>query len=239
MIIIVCLHTFLTDLSMENVKRLFDIPYHQLKNYPCDDSLAARIDGKWIKHSTQDFLDNANLISRGLLKIGIEPGDKIALISNNRPEWHMLDIGILQTGAVDVPVYPTISENDYKFIFNDAAVKLCIVSSADLYAKVAAIQDEVPSLEGVYTSRRKSRRFSNTHLYFWDDRNTKRGDDLAQQHCEQLPWQLASTARKQRWKSAQFPPNLPRVRAYDYVLIYAHWCVHLFRGIDRHHWRQS
>jgi long-chain acyl-CoA synthetase len=151
MIIIVCLHTFLTDLSMENVKRLFDIPYHQLKNYPCDDSLAARIDGKWIKHSTQDFLDNANLISRGLLKIGIEPGDKIALISNNRPEWHMLDIGILQTGAVDVPVYPTISENDYKFIFNDAAVKLCIVSSADLYAKVAAIQDEVPSLEGVYT----------------------------------------------------------------------------------------
>lgn len=136
---------------MDHIKRLFDIPYHQLEAYPCEDSLAAKINGKWEKHSTQDFVDNANAISRGLIKLGIQPGDKIAMISNNRPEWHMCDIGILQVGAVDVPVYPTISENDYKFIFNDSAVKLCIVSDEELLAKVKAIKDDVPTLTDVYT----------------------------------------------------------------------------------------
>ncbi len=136
---------------METVTRLFDIPYYQLKTYPKSDALAAKINGKWVTHSTQEFINKANLVSKGLLKLGIQPGDKIALISNNRPEWNMMDIGILQIGAVDVPVYPTISEADYKFIFNDAKVKLCVVSDEELLGKVMAIKDQVPSLQDVYT----------------------------------------------------------------------------------------
>ncbi len=135
----------------DNIKRLFDIPYHQLENYPQSDALCAKINGEWVNYSTQEFIDNGNLVSKGLLKLGIKPGEKIALISNNRPEWNMLDLGILQVGAIDVPVYPTISENDYKFIFNDAEVVLCFVSDQELYDKVDAIRGEVPSLKDVYS----------------------------------------------------------------------------------------
>lgn len=138
-------------MNMDHIKRLFDIPQHQLDNYPKTDSLAAKINGQWEKHSTQEFMNQAMLVSKGLLKLGIQPGDKIAMISNNRPEWHMMDIGILQIGAIDVPVYPTISESDYKFIFNDAQVKFCIVSDEELLGKVKAIFDDVPSLQEIYT----------------------------------------------------------------------------------------
>lgn len=134
----------------DNVKRLFDIPYYQLEHYPQEDALCAKVNGKWVKHSIQDFIEKGNLVSKGLLQLGVKPGDKIALISNNRPEWNMLDLGILQIGAIDVPVYPTISEQDYKFIFNDAEVSYCFVSDKELYDKVDSIRKEVPSFKELY-----------------------------------------------------------------------------------------
>ncbi|MFT7613974.1 MAG: long-chain acyl-CoA synthetase [Parvicellaceae bacterium] len=137
---------------MNNVKRIFDIPYYQLEKFPQDISLAGKVDGKWQTYSTQEYLDKANAISRGLLKLGVKPGDKIAVIShNNRPEWNIMDIGILQIGAINVPVYPTISESDYKYIFNDSAVKLCFVSNDELYGKVKNVIDDVPTLDDVYS----------------------------------------------------------------------------------------
>jgi len=137
---------------MDNVKRIFDIPYYQLEKFPQDISLAGKVDGKWQTYSTKEYLEKANTISRGLLKLGIQPGDKIAVIShNNRPEWNIMDIGILQIGAINVPVYPTISESDYKYIFNDSAVKLCFVSNEELYGKVKSVIDDVPTLNDVYS----------------------------------------------------------------------------------------
>ena len=91
------------------IKRLFDFPYYQLENFPKTDALCSKVDGVWKPYSTQEFIDMANAMSRGLIKLGIEPGDKIAMISTtNRPEWNITDIGTLQTGAIDVPIYPTI-----------------------------------------------------------------------------------------------------------------------------------
>jgi len=136
---------------MNSIKRIFDIPEFQSKNFPLDVALAAKENNKWKTYSTKEYLNNANLISKGLLKLGIKPGEKIAMISNNRPEWNIMDIGILQIGAIDVPVYPTITEKDYKFIFNDAEVKLCIVSDEDLLNKVKNIIDDIPSLTDIYT----------------------------------------------------------------------------------------
>lgn len=136
---------------MNNIKRIFDIPEFQAKNFPLDVALAAKENNRWKTYSTKEYLNNANLISKGLLKLGIKPGEKIAMISNNRPEWNIMDIGILQIGAIDVPVYPTITEKDYKFIFNDAEVKLCIVSDEDLLNKVKNIIDDIPSLTDIYT----------------------------------------------------------------------------------------
>lgn len=133
------------------VKRLFDIPYHQLEQFPQEDAFVDKINGEWIKTSTQTYIDKANAISRGLLNKGIKPGDKIALISNNRSEWNICDIGIQQIGAIGVPVYPTISADVYEYIFNDAGVKLCIVSDEELYGKVQSIIDNVSTLTEVFT----------------------------------------------------------------------------------------
>ncbi len=137
---------------MDSVKRLFDIPHYQLEKFPQEVALAGKINNQWKTYSTKEYIEAANAISRGLLKLGIQPGDKIAVIShNNRPEWNIMDIGVLQIGAVNVPVYPTISESDYKFIFNDSEVKLCFVSNDELFEKVNHIIGEVPSLTSIYS----------------------------------------------------------------------------------------
>jgi long-chain acyl-CoA synthetase len=135
---------------MKNVKRLFDIPAYQLKNYPKADMFGAKIRGEWKTWSTKEIIAQSRLMSLGLMKLGIGKGDKIAMISNNRPEWNISDLAILQIGAVDVPVYPTAAEKDYQFIFNDAEVKICLVSSKDLYDKVVRIKAEIPSLKEIY-----------------------------------------------------------------------------------------
>ena len=100
---------------MSSITRLFDFPNHQLQNYPINDALVTKQNGNWIKTSTREYIDKANAISRALLKIGIKKNDKIAIISsNNRTEWHIMDVGILQIGAQNIPIYPTISSDDYE-----------------------------------------------------------------------------------------------------------------------------
>ncbi|NEQ51099.1 MAG: long-chain fatty acid--CoA ligase [Leptolyngbya sp. SIO3F4] len=133
------------------LKRLFDTLYYQQQNIPKKDALASKINGQWVPVSTDSFVEQVNQFSRGLLALGIEPGDKVALISNNRPEWCVADLGTLQIGAIDVPIYPTISESDYEYIFNHAEIKLCIVSDEELLRKVRAIEAKVPSMKGLYT----------------------------------------------------------------------------------------
>lgn len=136
---------------MEELKRLFDFPRYQLKHCPLDVCMATKIDGEWKTISSKEYVELADYFSLGLLELGVEAGDKIALIShNNRYEWNVSDIGVLQLGAVDVPVYPTISDDDTQYIFNDSEVKYCFVSNQELYEKVMRIKDNVPSLKGVY-----------------------------------------------------------------------------------------
>lgn len=136
---------------MSEIKRIFDLHYHQLKNYPKSDALAAKENGKWITYSIKDVINQADEFSLGLLKLGIQPTDKIAIISNNRPEWHITDLGILQIGAINVPIYPTITEEDYAYIMNDAEVKMVFVSDDEILGKVNTIKNQVVSLKEVYT----------------------------------------------------------------------------------------
>ncbi len=135
----------------DHVKRLFDIPRHQQKSYPKKDAFTAKLNGEWVPTSIDTMLEEAMKVSKSLLKLGIVKGDKIGLISNNRPEWISMDCGILQVGAVDVPIYPTISAEDYKYIFNDAELKYCFVSDRELFEKVNSIKNEVPSLKHIYS----------------------------------------------------------------------------------------
>lgn len=135
-----------------SIRRLFDIAHHALAKFPKDDMFVTKYHGEWKKTSTQEYINLGNKISRGLLKLGIKPGDKIALITTaTRTEWAVMDLGISQIGAVSVPVYPTISAEDYVYIFNDAEVKYCFVSDRELLDKVNTAKPEIPTLQGVFT----------------------------------------------------------------------------------------
>ncbi len=135
-----------------NITRIFDFPYYQLETYNLEKALTTKYNGQWESLSTQEYLDKANAISRGLLRLGVNPNDKIAIISsNNRTEWNVMDIGILQLGAQNVPIYPTISEEDYEYILNHSEAKYCFVSCSEVFEKVKAIKDRVTSLKAVYS----------------------------------------------------------------------------------------
>jgi long-chain acyl-CoA synthetase len=133
-------------------KRLFDFPHYQLETFPREDALVSKVNGEWIKTSTQSFVEQANAVSRGLLRLGVQKNDKIAIISTtNRTEWNIMDIGIMQTGAQDVPIYPTISEEDYAYVLNHSESKYVFVSDKEVYDKVIKIKDQVASLIEIYS----------------------------------------------------------------------------------------
>lgn len=139
---------------MDNVTRLFDLlPYYTAHCKPKDDTLAVKENGTWKKFTIQDYIRSANNISYGLMALGIGKGDNIASIAFSRPEWNFIDMGILQTGAVHVPLYPTISEADYKYILNHAGIRYLFIPGKEAYRKVVPIMADVPSLKGVYSVR--------------------------------------------------------------------------------------
>jgi long-chain acyl-CoA synthetase len=134
------------------IKRLFDIPHYALEKFPKTDMFVTKYQGEWKKTSTLEFINQGNKISRGLLKLGIKPGDKIALITtNSRTEWAVMDFGLSQIGVVSVPVYPSISPEDYEFIFNNAEIQYCFVSDKELLNKVMKVKHNIPSLQGIFT----------------------------------------------------------------------------------------
>ncbi|VAW13252.1 Long-chain-fatty-acid--CoA ligase [hydrothermal vent metagenome] len=137
---------------MQNITRLFDFPYYQLEKFNLQKALVTKYNGEWEATSTQEYIDKANTISRGLLRLGIRPNDKIAVISmSSRTEWNIMDIGILQLGAQNVPIYPTISQEDYEYVLNHSGAKYCFVSCHDVLEKVNAIKNNVPLLKEVYS----------------------------------------------------------------------------------------
>ncbi|MEO8535695.1 MAG: long-chain fatty acid--CoA ligase, partial [Flavobacterium sp.] len=137
---------------MVSITRLFDFPYYQQETYDLPVALATKKNGTWEKTSTQEYIAKANAVSRALLRMGVQKDDKIALItSNNRTEWNIMDIGILQTGAQNVPIYPTIAEEDYEYILNHSGSIYCFVSDDEVLQKVNAIKANVPTLKEVYS----------------------------------------------------------------------------------------
>lgn len=138
-------------MAQKTITRIFDVIAHQLNNQPLEASLVNKINGKWTPVSSKEVDDMSSQIARALIEMGVQPQDKVALISStNRWEWNIMDYGILKTGAVNVPVYPNISSADYEYIFNDCGVKYCFVSDTDLYAKVDAVRAKLKNLNEIY-----------------------------------------------------------------------------------------
>lgn len=137
---------------MNTITRLFDFPHYQLQKYNLEKALITKYNGKWVATSTKEYVEKAYQISRGLLRLGVKPNDKIAIISStNRTEWNIVDIGVLQIAAQDVPIYPTISSDDYEYVLNHSECSYCFVSDVEVLEKVNLIKSKVPSLKEVYS----------------------------------------------------------------------------------------
>ncbi|MDR2270054.1 MAG: long-chain fatty acid--CoA ligase [Sphingobacterium sp.] len=137
--------------TMPTATRLFDLAYLQQETAPGFSMFSYKKETNWVAVSNTAFIEQVNQASKGLLALGVEPGEKVALISENRIEWNILDFAIQQIGAVVVAIYPNISASDYTYIFNHAEIKNCIVSSKKLYTKIASIKDACPLLEHIFS----------------------------------------------------------------------------------------
>ena len=133
------------------VKRTFDILEHCLENYPRADAVCGKYDNQWIPFSTEQFARNSELLALGLLALGLKKGDRVATVSGNRPEWSFVDMALSMSGAVHVPVYPTISEEEYSYIFNHAETRFIFVSDDKLYKKLSPMVAQIASLEQIFT----------------------------------------------------------------------------------------
>jgi long-chain acyl-CoA synthetase len=136
---------------MTKISRTFDIVDALVENYQKDDILAVKRNGQWEKFSTEEYARYTNLFSYGLLALGFKKQDKIVTVSNNRPEWNFMDMGMTQVGVVHVPVYPTIGDDDYRHILKHSDAKIVIVSSQEYYEKIKPLADEAPNIDKVYT----------------------------------------------------------------------------------------
>jgi len=173
------------------ITRLFDFPYYQLETYNLDAALVTKYNGEWIKTSTQEYIDKANALSRALLRLGIKKNDKIAVISStNRTEWNIVDIGVLQTGAQTIPIYPTISAEDYEYVLNHSEAIYCFVSDIEVLKKVKEVKDKT-KLKDVYSfdNIKDCKHFSEL-LSSGEDKSNQ--SSLDQRKSEVLPSDLAT-----------------------------------------------
>ncbi|PKP34102.1 MAG: hypothetical protein CVT98_11040 [Bacteroidetes bacterium HGW-Bacteroidetes-15] len=136
---------------MKNITRLFDIIDYTLKTYNNKVAIAGKNDDVWYAYSHQEYKKMADNLSYGLMESGIKPCDKIATITGNCPEWNIVDLAILQIGAIHVPIYPNISDAEYDYILNHAEVKMVFVAGMDMYERIKTILPNILSLKKIYT----------------------------------------------------------------------------------------
>jgi long-chain acyl-CoA synthetase len=133
-----------------SITRIFDIMnLYQTSERSEKIALAGKRNGIWIEYTGKDYVAKVNQLSRAFLAYGISKGDMVATILKNCPEWNIIDMALLRIGAVQVPVYPTISDSNYSFIFNDAGVKMVFVSDESVFSRIREVVAEVPTLETI------------------------------------------------------------------------------------------
>ena len=172
------------------VTRLFDFPYYQMETYNLDKAFTSKTSGEWKSITSKEYIAQANQISRGLINLGVKPNDKIAVISStNRTEWNICDIGILQTGAQNVPIYPTISEEDYEYVLNHSESIYCFVSDKEVLKKINKIKTKTKLIkiftfddikgEESWNKVLELGKDVNTQIIVEERKDTVKEDDLA------------------------------------------------------------
>jgi len=137
--------------NMAKITRTFDILTNAEENFNYDVAFAVKRHGKWEEFSTAEYRKNVDDFSLGLLALGFSTGDKIAIVTNNRPEWNFIDFGMSQIGCVQVAIYPTISDTEYKHILSHSESKILIVSNKDLFKRLKPIAEKIENIRDVYT----------------------------------------------------------------------------------------
>ena len=135
---------------MENLK-IFELDRRYAELYDKDDMLAGKQNGKWRKYSCSEYIQTSDSIAYGLINLGLTKNDKICIISNNRPEWSLTDMGINKIGAINTPLYANSTRADYKYIINDSEAKILFIENEEIYKKVKGLDDEIESLEHIYS----------------------------------------------------------------------------------------
>lgn len=133
------------------ITRVFDLLPYNLETYPQTDMLACKHGQSWKKYGSQEVRIIVDQLSCGLLSLGIKKGDKVAIMSANCPEWNFCDFAIMQIGATQVPMYPTLPEADIRFILKDASVKIIFVSTKELYVKLLKARTDLQADLEIYT----------------------------------------------------------------------------------------
>ncbi|MBQ5958347.1 MAG: long-chain fatty acid--CoA ligase [Bacteroidales bacterium] len=132
--------------------RIFDILSVYTEKWPNQQvALARKENGAWRKYSPAEYQELTRKVSYALIELGIMPNDKVALISGNRPEWNILDMAIMQVGAITVPIYPTISKEDYRFILDNCDAKMVVLEGVTVMNKVTEVREQIPQLKYLYT----------------------------------------------------------------------------------------
>jgi long-chain acyl-CoA synthetase len=153
------------------VTRTFDILEYCLNEHPREDAICGKYGNEWVKFSTVQYARYVELLAMGLLSIGLKKGDRVATVSGNRPEWSIVDMALATAGAIHVPVYPTISEEEYRYIFSNSETRFIFVSDDKLYRKLLPMIGEISSLEKIFTFNQVEGAINISHLYKLGEEN--------------------------------------------------------------------
>src|SRR5690554_3217359 len=134
-----------------DVTRTFDILDRYLQEFPRKDALGGKNNGSWYTYTTEEYYNKSHQFALGLLALGLRKGDKVATVTANRPEWNFADMGMAMTGVVHVPIYPTIGEEEYRYILEHSEARMLIVGDGKLYDKLFPIFKSLPDIQEIYT----------------------------------------------------------------------------------------
>ena len=133
------------------ITRTFDLLDHLVANYPKDDILAGKVNGEWVKYSSADYYKYAHYLACGLMELGLQPGDRVVTISNNCPEWNFIDMALALSGLIHVPVYPTLSTDNYLHIFTHCEARMLLVSNNVLLKRIRPALERMENPPAIYT----------------------------------------------------------------------------------------
>jgi long-chain acyl-CoA synthetase len=135
----------------QTVTRTFDVVERALKEFPREDSIAGKRNGKWYTYSTGEYYEKSHQFALGLMALGLKRGDKVATVTTNRPEWNIADMGLAMGGFIHVPIYPTLGDDEYKYILNHAEVKIILVGDKKLFKSMSPMANMIDGIDTVYT----------------------------------------------------------------------------------------